>query len=87
MSRRGDGVARDVARDNGARRLHLDGAMAEGSGHYDDCGDSGFLEAAGDMSDGHVAVRSDGYEQRRVHLFLLEQGDPFRDRLFSEVDL
>ena len=80
-------MTRDVAGDYSARRLHLDSAMAEWASHYHDRGNSGFLEAAGDVSDGHVTVRSDRYEQRGVHFVLFEQRDPFRNRLFSQVDL
>ena len=61
--------------------------MPKGTGHYDDRGNACFLEAAGDMSDGHVAVGSDGHQQCRVHPFLFEQWDPPGNRLFLEVNL
>ena len=57
---------------------------AKGNCGDDHRGDAGFFQKAGEVSDGHVADRSDRHQQHCVYLLLLEHFDPLWRSSFEQ---
>ena len=79
--------AHRMTSDDRTRQFHQLGYVLECAYEYGDGGDPRFLETSCDVSDRHVADRSDGDQEEYLDTVGLESIDPVRKCLFAQASL